>query len=127
MKITELNAASSTNIFTGENWLKINCTCTLSPEDNIDECFDKLTQKVDQLEEKWKQKRLKQVNATVITQKQDKPVNDAQSAEFNEWKRKVELAKTKEDAEQIIKSSGNWSIPLQYQTKELVNSKPNKK
>lgn len=127
MQITEINASSSINIFTGENWIKVNATCIKDPGETDEEAFEKLTLKVDAFEERWKQKRLKQVNAIAVTQKQDKPVKDAQSAEFNDWKHKVELAPTKEDAEEIIKASGNWAIALQYQTKELVNSKPNKK
>jgi hypothetical protein len=58
MQITEIKAASSTNIHTGETWLKVDCLCLPSPGETPDEAFEKLASKVDELEAKWKQKRL---------------------------------------------------------------------
>jgi hypothetical protein len=52
---------------------------------------------------------------------------DEQDVEFNIWKTNVINAATKEDALEIIKASGNWKVPLEFQTRETVNKKPNKK
>ena len=47
--------------------------------------------------------------------------------EISKLKKQVEDAKTKEEAQEIINNSGNWKVALQFQTKEIINSKPNKK
>lgn len=57
-------------------------------------------------------------------QKEKEPQQE--SEEFNIWKINVVKAATKEDAEEIIAASGGWAIPLRYQTKDIVNKKPNK-
>lgn len=56
----------------------------------------------------------------------DNGINLPEDEQLALLKTKVSEAPTKEDAMDIINNSGNWKIALQFQTKDIVNSKPNK-
>jgi hypothetical protein len=59
--------------------------------------------------------------------KPDNPViEQTLNEEFDSIKESVISAETKEDAMEIINNSGNWKIPLEFQTREIVKSKPSK-
>lgn len=73
MQITEIKAGTSVNVFTGEYWLKVDALCIKDIGETDDEAFDKLTSKVDELEAKWKAKRLAGQQVLPVIQKDGNP------------------------------------------------------
>lgn len=53
-------------------------------------------------------------------------VEPPENIDFMLLKKHVEDAETKEDAIEIINNSGNWKLPLTFQTKKIINNKPSK-
>ena len=78
MQITEIKAGISVNVFTGESWLKVDALCIKDLGETDDEAFDKLTSKVDELEAKWKAKRLAGQQVLPVIQKDGNPQSLAQ-------------------------------------------------
>lgn len=52
--------------------------------------------------------------------------HQAEDIEFENLKAKISLAETQEDALEIIYHSGNYKVPLEFQTRQIVKNKPTK-
>lgn len=126
MQITEIKAGTSVNVFTGESWLKVDALCIKDLGETDDEAFDKLTSKVDELEAKWKAKRLAGQQVLPVIQKED---IKEKIKSFNEgWevvKKKIELVAYKEDAQEVLNCLPEYKD--YYEAKIMILKKPSKK
>ena len=124
MTITEIKAASSTNIQTGETWLKVSCNGVKSTGETDDELFDKLIQKADEYQAKWQAKRL--AGQPLL------PVIKEDSNAIKKFEQQLSLVKNrlreipfKEDAQEFI--NGMPDFKEHYEVKIILSQKPNKK
>lgn len=87
------------------------------PKDELHKIQQKITEYQQEAEKNYKGKWKKPDNPVI-----EQTLNE----EFNSVKELVGRAETKEEAMEIINNSGNWKIPLEFQTREIVKNKPSK-
>lgn len=120
IRFTELKAAFSVNQQTGEVWKKIDLTCSIPEDCTPLEAYNKT---LEQLAILHSQPTPNLMPTMQVDKKGDSVPKDLA---FEALKSKVFAAATKEDAQEIIDSAGTYSTPLAFQTKSIINQKPNK-
>lgn len=103
-------------------WDKVSVSGTISEGEDIQQAY----QQLDKILEAAHKPVVEELGAYRGTKTRilEQPADTSQDDEFNLIKQSVIDAPTKDAAMELINNSGNWKIPLEFQTREIVKSKP---